>query len=127
MLQGGQLDNFPQSITDENGTTFRGNDTVVESWHNTDYTQWYRIWASGFKECGVSASNASSNSYIITTPISFINTSSYIVVVGYAAIDYYSTVRVERRSANTFAVWQGKSGNTTTGTSCTYTTYCCGW
>ena len=29
-----------------------GVETVVETWHNDDYTQWYRIWSDGWCEQG---------------------------------------------------------------------------
>ena len=51
--------------------TFNGNDRVIETVISSDGTQWYRIWASGFKECGgiVTFSGSAWQTPIITFPI----------------------------------------------------------
>lgn len=44
------------------GGTFNGNDRVVETKISTDGTAWYRIWASGWKECGGQITGVAYNS-----------------------------------------------------------------
>ena len=68
------------AITEPSGggyTTF-GPDWVVQMGKNSDASGWYRLWASGWKECGINFTGAGTGEATINLPINF-NTTNYIV------------------------------------------------
>jgi len=69
LIAGGGL----KSGTVSAGSTVQNvNDTVIEYWVASDKRSWYRIWASGWKECGVFGTSNNSNSHkIVYLPIQF--------------------------------------------------------
>lgn len=69
------------------GKHYRGqNDTVVESYVSSDGLSWYRIWASGWKECGGTIQASSSNgvgiTYTLPLPNGFSDTLWFIWYAG---------------------------------------------
>jgi len=64
------LSNVVQPTISGNGT-FNGNDRVIKTVISSNGTQWYRIWKSGFKECGglVTFSGSAWQTPVITFPI----------------------------------------------------------
>ena len=50
-----------------------GRDHVVEDWKNNDGSQWYRKWASGLIECGVTRTGATTNDWSgeVSLPVAF--------------------------------------------------------
>ena len=74
------------------GTVRSGvNDTVIEYKVNSNMSSWYRIWASGWKECGGFYNNITSYSTgtrDITLPISFSSKYSYTTTANVCSTDY---------------------------------------
>ncbi len=68
---GKELFNDPVSA----GVTRTGqHDTVSEYYMSSDGNTWYRIWASGWKECGGKIAKGVSGQHKVTFPLTFSNT-----------------------------------------------------
>lgn len=61
-------------------------DYIVDSY--VSGTTWYRIWASGFKECGGRRWVSDTNSNSVVLPIAFSNTDFTVVATGYVNNGY---------------------------------------
>ena len=53
------------------GTKLVGKHLCIESWHSDDFSQWYRIYDDGWKECGGIGSMVSGGSGDYTDVIAF--------------------------------------------------------
>lgn len=51
-LDGKQNTLNPGTINDDGEPVINTNDTVVSTYYNATTSNWYRVWASGWKECG---------------------------------------------------------------------------
>lgn len=69
------LSNVSYPAITSGSTTTGSGDRVVEQYYSSDKKSWYRLWASGWKECGMFLSTGSSTTqttYIL--PITFSDT-----------------------------------------------------
>lgn len=83
---------YPQVVADGVVKTGAG-DRVIKSYISSDGLTWYRIWASGWKECGGSIQASALSDYIttITLPLEFSNTNYTVHVTPLAqGSDTYS-------------------------------------
>lgn len=99
-------------------------DRVIKQYMSSDGLTWYRVWASGWKECGLKISASSWGNGTYTLPITFSNS------------NYSISVAWQTESTNTNAVDSngvGVTGKTTTSISAYSSTtspkwiYCCGY
>lgn len=110
------------------------NDYIVEEVNNG--TSWYRVWASGFKECGFIVSNPASNpTYLINFPFTF-TTTNYNAQVNGATIYrheeewggiekwfyHYGVSEMARTNCKVYAVVPHQGSNIPP-----FTLYCCGY
>ena len=75
-----KVDKTQPAITG-NGT-FNGNDRVITTYISNSGKTWYRIWASGWKECGMFLSGTWGD-HEVALPISFTGTRTYTINVTY--------------------------------------------
>lgn len=113
------------TINGKSGTKLVGKHLCIESWHANDYSQWYRIYDDGWKECG-GVDNNSGGYQAIALPLSFSNL-NYAVVAGYSSSSYYVTVKAEAYSVSEIRLWNGRSNSATSGTATNNRWYCCGY
>ena len=89
------------SVVDSNGTTLTdiiaslSLDYITE-YSSTNNSSWYRLWKSGFKECGVYVTGTDSyNTTTITFPVTFSDTKYFVSCEN-------ATVPVENMTGGTF-------------------------
>ena len=89
------------SVVDSNGTTLTDIITSLSLDYITEYSSsnnssWYRLWKSGFKECGVYVTGTDSyNTTTITFPVTFSDTKYFVSCEN-------ATVPVENMTGGTF-------------------------
>ena len=76
----GKVDKTQPAITG-NGT-YNGNDRVITTYVSNSGKTWYRLWASGWKECGMFLSGTWGD-HEVALPISFTGTRTYTINVTY--------------------------------------------
>ena len=77
-LSKADLSNVTYPIIASGTTTTGAGDRVVEFWISSDLKSWYRLWASGWKECGGETTMNADTTKSVTLPIEFA-TNTYIV------------------------------------------------
>ena len=123
--------NLPASSVALNTTRTEQNDTVVEYYMSSDGITWYRKWASGWKECGVTATpNGSVNTVL---PLSFSNL-NYYVVAGSRINGTSTTISIScgarPKTVDTITVyswWASKGETGYTSGDQPVNIYCCGF
>ena len=107
-------------------TTTGTGDRVIQQYISSDGLTWYRKWASGWKECGVSISSSTTTSTFttITLPITFTNTNYNVTSSGYNS-SYQIAVRCRIDSTSTIGVSAGVQGSGYYNS--TIRIYCCGY
>lgn len=109
-------------------------DTVVRYYRSSDGKSWYRVWASGWKECG-GEGLTSGGSQTITLPISSaggFSTATYTVVItpyltGNTDKQMWAC-RCTAKTTSTMTVYQHvQNGSSTNTSSAVYNYYCCGY
>ena len=112
---------YPSIIT--GGTTFGSGDRVIEQYMSSDGKTWYRKWASGWKECGITDETQISNSTRrIILPIAFSNTNYTIVCTGHSG-DYTTAAVYITATIDVGEIGIGCTGNYHKG----FRVYCCGY
>jgi hypothetical protein len=102
-------------------------DRIVETYISSDGNTWYRIWSSGWKECGfVKVQTSNSGNRTMTLPISFTNVNSYTVAGAANGSGYLTTFRLYQSSANSVSFAGGDSAGGYR-SDCYYSIYCCGY
>ena len=109
------------SVVDSNGTTLTdiiaslGLDYITE-YSSSNNSSWYRLWKSGFKECGVYVTGTDKyNTTTVTFPVTFSDTKYFVSCEN-------ATVPVENMTSGTFnllrfrdaAAYAGMMGDKTT-------------
>lgn len=79
-------DKLQANIMKVGETHTKQNDTVIDYWVSSDRNSWYRIWASGWKECGgtilASSSNGVGQTFTLPLPNGFSDTNWYVWYAG---------------------------------------------
>ena len=73
------LSNVTYPANTAGSTTTGSGDRVIETYISSDGKTWYRKWASGWKECGISNRGGSWSYHTVTLPLTFSNT-NYVVL-----------------------------------------------
>ena len=123
---------YPEIVYDEETGKFDGlehtgaGDRVIETYISTDGKTWYRKWASGWKECGVTITSSTTTATFtkIILPITFTNINYNVTSSGYNST-YQIAVRCKIYNANTIEVSAGVQGGGYYNS--TIRIYCCGY
>lgn len=129
-IENGVISSNLPANTIEIGKHYTGqNDTVIESYVSSDGNTWYRIWASGWKECGgtivANSSNGVGKTYTLPLPNGFSNAQWFIWYAGtgnlYANMDpiAYADISITPISKTQFKI--------TTWTAFNRQWVACGW
>ena len=113
---------YPENVADGVSKTGAG-DRVVETYISSDGKTWYRKWASGWKECGVTVDTPNSELMTVTLPVTFTNTSYTVMRTNKSDSEEKPTYRgvgLGERTVNTVNI-RVSSYNAFT------SLYCCGY
>lgn len=122
---------YPEIVADGASKTGAG-DRVVETYMSSNGLTWYRKWASGWKECGMTnQTTSSSGSQKLTLPIGF---TTQNVTVTYSANNSSSLVTIKCKMTSDkgaddlyYNVNVATGSNSSTYASSTCCIYCCGY
>lgn len=119
------LSNVTYPENKEGSTTTGSGDRVIKTYISSDGKTWYRVWESGWKECGLILTGGSWGNKSVGLPVSFFKTNSYICVVTptlpNSNTGTYTTRETSITSKKTNSItlwWDGTLGKQV---------YCCGY
>ena len=117
------LSNVTYPTNTPGNTTTGDGDVVIETYISNDGRTWFRIWKSGWKECGIYATLSTWSSGNVALPITFSNTNYTCVATSQTTSTSTglnsAQLGIESKTTNTITLWAS--------TSSPKIIYCCGY